>query len=64
MEAHLFRIPIDPSPSNGLRHSSQVMIDKMTALPTNRISKRAGTLAPKDMTKIKSALRLWLELDD
>jgi mRNA interferase MazF len=59
----LFRVTVQPEPSNGLRRKSQVMVDKMTALRRDRIKRRAGRLSDADMTQVDAALRLWLDLD-
>jgi hypothetical protein len=39
-----------------------VMVDKVIAIPRNKITGRAGVLAAGPLKEIDSALRLWLEL--
>jgi mRNA interferase MazF len=33
LDAPLFRLTVEPSPSNGLQHMSQILIDKMVTVP-------------------------------
>lgn len=56
------RPQIDPTPTNGLRESSRVMVDKIMALPRNLIDKHVGNLSPADMERVDRALRLVLGL--
>jgi mRNA interferase MazF len=60
----LFRIPLPPSASTGLRKASEVMIDKMSAILSTRIAKRIGRLSRPQITHVNRALRLWLELPE
>lgn len=62
-DATLFRITIDPNPSNGLRKRSQVMVDKVQSLRRDRIRRSVGALSPSQLAKIGTALRLWLSLE-
>jgi len=40
----VFRVTIEPNPSNGLRALSQVMVDKLATLPRSKISTAFGRL--------------------
>ena len=51
-----------PTAGNGLRESSRVMVDKITALPRNLVDKHVGELSPEDMERVDRALRLILAL--
>jgi len=62
VDAPLFRVALQPTAANGLRKPSQVMVDKLIALRSDRIKQRAGTLGAGEMARIDSALRLWLDL--
>ena len=62
VDAPLFRIRIDPAPSNGLRAPSQVMIDKLVALRRDRISRRIGALATTEQSQVDRALAFVLGL--
>jgi mRNA-degrading endonuclease toxin of MazEF toxin-antitoxin module len=46
----------------GLKRESQVMVDKVIAIPRNKITGRAGTLPAGVLKEVDQALRLWLEL--
>ena len=61
-DAPLFRIPVPAGRMTGLNLESQVMVDKVIAIPRNKITGRAGALAAGPLKEIDSALRLWLEL--
>lgn len=62
IEANLVRIPIEPSAKNGLRKSSQLMVDKLFTVPLGAIGKRIGQLEPPSIVRVDQALRHWLEL--
>ena len=61
-DAPLFRIPVPAGRMTGLKLESQVMVDKVIAIPRNKITGRAGVLAAGPLKEIDNALRLWLEL--
>jgi mRNA interferase MazF len=61
-DAPLFRIPVPVSRSTGLKVSSQVMVDKIIAIPRNKITQRTGVLSSVTLKEVENALRLWLEL--
>jgi mRNA interferase MazF len=61
-DAPLFRIPVPAGRTTGLTLDSQVMIDKVIAIPRNRITGRAGAVAACLLKEVDNALRLWLEL--
>lgn len=56
----LFRISIDPSPDNGLRKTSQVMIDKAQSVPREKLSDSFGHLDDETMVSVNRALALFL----
>jgi len=60
--APLFRITVEPSPTNGLRKRSQVMVDKVFSAPRGSIGGRIGELDASTMSRIDDALRLWLQI--
>jgi mRNA interferase MazF len=62
LDAPLFRLAVRPSPGNGLKKESQLMVDKLTAVKRERISKKIGQLDAAQMARVTEALRLWLEL--
>ena len=61
-DAPLFRIPVPAGRTSGLKQPSQVMVDKVIAIPRNKIAGRAGVLAAGPLKEVDNALRLWLEL--
>src|SRR5580658_3906530 len=61
-DAPLFRIPVPAGKATGLKLESQVMVDKVIAIPRNKITGRAGVLSAGVLKEVDSALRLWLEL--
>jgi mRNA interferase MazF len=61
-DAPLFRIPAPAGRGSGLKVPSQVMVDKVIAIPRNRITARTGVLAADSLKAIDNALRLWFEL--
>jgi mRNA interferase MazF len=60
-DAPLIRIPVPAGRTTGLKVESQVMVDKVVAIPRNKITGRAGKLPAGPLKEIDNALRLWLE---
>lgn len=56
----LFRVTVQPSPDNGLRKTSQVMVDKIVTLPRERIGSSIGMLEPETLVQVTRLLALWL----
>jgi mRNA interferase MazF len=61
-DAPLFRIPLPAGKTTGLKQQSQVMVDKVIAIPRNKITGRAGMVTAGPLKEIDKALRLWLAL--
>jgi mRNA interferase MazF len=59
-DAPLFRLPIEPSASNGLRAVCRLMVDKITTVPKSRIGARAGRLSDEDMVRLNRAVLVFL----
>lgn len=55
---------VEPSPGNGLMAPSNLMSEKITAVPRARLGKRIGALAPEDMTRVEQAILLVLGFGD
>ena len=53
-----FRVTVEPSPANGLRALSQVMVDKLSTLPRSKISEPFGHLDDERMKTVDLALLL------
>jgi mRNA interferase MazF len=62
LDAPLFRLTLAPTPANGLREPSQIMVDKLLALPRDRIRERIGTAGDETMLRLNRALALMLGL--
>jgi mRNA interferase MazF len=62
VEAPLVRLPVPPTPRNGLQKSCQLMVDKLFTVPTNSLGKVVGHLEPQLLIELDLALRGWLEL--
>lgn len=60
VDAPLFRLTVEPSPGNGLRSLSQLMVDKVTTVARARIGQRIGRLDDDMLPRVNRALALWL----
>ena len=58
--APLFRIPLSPSPGNGLNERCHVMVDKITTIRRDRLHRRIGLLGDTDMQQIGRAAVVFL----
>ncbi len=54
------RITIDPTPANGLRKVSQIMVDRIIGLPAAKLRQTGRRLADDQMTELTRLLALWL----
>lgn len=59
-----FRLILSPSSGNGLRVVSQVMTDKIIAIPREKLGHRIGTLDPAEMRQVNAALAFLLALNE
>jgi mRNA interferase MazF len=59
-EAPLFRVDVAPTDENGLRHKSQVMIDKAQSVPCEKAGMVFGRLEDEAMLAVNRALAVWL----
>jgi mRNA interferase MazF len=57
-----FRVTVEPSPGNGLRASSQVMVDKLSTLARAKLSAPFGRLEDEQMKAVDKALLLVVGL--
>lgn len=60
--APLFRLLVEPSPSNGLREASYLMVDKITTMPRARAGARLGRLSDEDVVRLNRAIAVFLGL--
>ena len=59
-QAPLFCLPVDPSPDNGLRELSFVMVDKAMSIRTEKLGPPFGRLGDADLIRVNRALALFL----
>ena len=53
-----FRVTLEPTPGNGLRELSQVMVDKLSTVPRAKVSAAFGSLTVEKMRAVDRALLL------
>jgi mRNA interferase MazF len=61
-EAPLFRLGVEPTERNGLRSTSQMMVDKITTVPKSKIGRRVGQLSDEDVLRLNRAIVVFLGL--
>ena len=61
-DADQFRLEVEPSPTNGLRHRSQIAIDKITVLPADKIGEVIGRADDALLLRVNRALALFLSI--
>ena len=59
-DAPLFRLPVEPSPGNGLRAVCRLMVDKITTVPKARTGVQLGSLAHGDIVRLDRAVLVFL----
>jgi mRNA interferase MazF len=63
-EAPLFRIRVAPSPENGLKTTSAIMVDKIVALRRESLDKRIGRLEDGELIHLNRSIAMFLGLAD
>ncbi|MBL8705661.1 MAG: type II toxin-antitoxin system PemK/MazF family toxin [Rhodospirillales bacterium] len=58
----LFRIPVTPSPANGLRSASRIMADKVTTVRRAKLGKLLGRLTETELISLDRAVLVFLGL--
>src|ERR1700739_195153 len=61
-DALLFRSPLSPGGTTGLKQDSQIMVDKTLAVPRSKIKGRVGMVSVAQRKELDTALLLWLGL--
>jgi mRNA interferase MazF len=61
-DAPLFRLVVEPNPSNGLRAPCRLMVDKITTVAKSKIGSRIGRLDDKDILRLNRAILVFLGL--
>jgi len=59
-EVPLFRVRVEPTDDNGLRRSSEVMIDKAHTVAREKIGKTIGELDDESMVAVNRGLAVFL----
>lgn len=62
--APTLRLTINPSQDNGLRSTSQIMIDKAATLPREKVGQIIGYLDQRTMKIVSRALAVFLGLEE
>ena len=62
IDTPIFRLTIEPSPTNGLRALSQLMVDKLTAVRRDRIGDPVGMVDDDKMLHVTRALAVRLAI--
>ena len=60
VETPLFRIPVEPSPANGLRKRSFIMADKAVTVRVDKLGPPFGQLEEEPMRAVNRAMALFL----
>ncbi len=61
-EAPLFRIAVEPNGQNSLRADCRLMVDKLTAVPRERLGARIGSLDDRDLVRLNQSILVFLGL--
>lgn len=64
VEAPLARIPVEPSPLNGLEVPSRLMVDKVTTMPRAQLRDHLGHLLEENLVQLNRSLVVLLGLAD
>jgi mRNA interferase MazF len=56
----LFRITVEPNEDNGLRVTSQIMVDKVHTIPKEKLGSPFGKLSDEIMLAVNRALAVFL----
>jgi mRNA interferase MazF len=61
--SEIFRVPIEPTESNGLDKRSFVMADFLATVRSDKIGARIGRLSDTDMLRVNAALVVFLGIE-
>lgn len=59
-DALLFRVEVEPTPSNGLQAASRLMVDKLTTVSRSKLGTQIGVLAGTDLIRLNRAVVVFL----
>lgn len=63
-DAPIFRVRIQPTPTNGLRVPSEVMVDKLHTVAYEKIRDIVGSVGDEHLLEIERAVAVWLGIAD
>jgi mRNA interferase MazF len=63
-DAPLFRLLIEPSETNGLKHPSQIMVDKIIAIPRDKYGTVIGNIDEGDLISLNHMLAVVVGIAD
>jgi mRNA interferase MazF len=63
VDAPLLRLTLLPVSRTGLKHVSQVMIDKIVTVPRGAIAEEIGECDSRELDAVDEGLRRWFGLD-
>ena len=63
-DAPFYRLTLEPTETNGLKTTSQVMIDKIIAYPRTKCGDVMGHLSRRDMLSLNNMLSVMIGLAD
>ena len=61
-DAPLFRLEVQPTPSNGLQATSRLMVDRLTTVSRLKVGTRIGVLDGPDLTRLNRAVVVFLAI--
>jgi len=61
-EAPLFRLPIEPTATNGLSEPCSLMVDKITTVRRSNLGQVVGQLSREDQVRLDRAVAVFLGL--
>lgn len=62
-EATLFRLTVEPTAENGLRHRSQLAVDKLSVIPRAKVGQVIGRADDHLMQRVSTAISAFLDLN-
>ena len=62
IDAPLFRITLTRNEFTGLTSQSQIMVDKIISIKSEKITKKIGKLSFDELLRLDNAIKLWLNL--
>lgn len=64
LDLPLVRVPVRPTPENGLQFPTEIMVDKVTTVRRRQIQQRVGLLEARHLDKVDEILLLFFGLAD